>query len=137
MEGKSDPTLLRTRSQRHDMVVPSDTEIFHMLLSTAPPTPLWISGPLHDKRIFLDGSYLLRSDRHKEDPKVDSLLFGNKSRTSLFIDYSGRMQASRLQQLETPRGQEMALVDEMLEVPLLVSKDNWSRSSLPTSTRKM
>jgi gamma-tubulin complex component 2 len=109
----TDPSLFG-RLQRHEKLVPSAAETFHLLLPNVPPTPLWVNARGMDERLFLSGSYLFDSERNQVDPKLERSLFGGPSRLGLFLDYSGSLEASRTEQIQTPQGQEQVLLDEVL-----------------------
>jgi gamma-tubulin complex component 2 len=115
---------LLTRLERHNVFYPTPREVFHFLLATIPPTaPIWVMGGPLDRRPFLDGTYLLDPHRHDNmmdhhhhhhdgnDAHADNFRFNNNS---LFLDYSGRMQECGNEQLQTPHGQEIVLVDELI-----------------------
>jgi gamma-tubulin complex component 2 len=109
----ADPSLLG-RLQRHEKLVPSAAETFHLVLPNVPPVPLWVTARGMDERVFQNGSYLFDSERNQVDPKLERSLFGGPSRLGLFLDHSGSLEASRKEQMQTPQGQEQVLLDEVL-----------------------
>lgn len=107
----SDSSLI-SRLYRHGVYTPSEHEIFHMTLSVVPAPPLWISGGNGYQRKFIDMSYLLDDHRHDIDPVVERQLFGQTCRAPL--DYSEEMRQNRAAEINTPSGQEVALLDELI-----------------------
>jgi len=110
---KMDPSL-HGRLQRHEKLVPSAAETFHFILSNVPPAPLWLNARGSTERVFLHGSYLLDAERNQIDPTLDRSLFGEASRLGLVMDHHDRLGAIHMEQMQTPKGQEQALLDEIL-----------------------
>jgi gamma-tubulin complex component 2 len=107
-------TLL-TRLQTHDILEISKHETFHVITGTVPPTPLWTNGPADTQRSFSNGIHILDAQRHAST-QVEEALFVDvdKKRKIELADHIGILQANRTKQMDTPLGQEMVLIDELL-----------------------